>query len=168
MSDFRYDPIAMLQTLNRHGVEFLVIGGFAAKLHGSSLITRDLDICYARDRANLGRLADALRELGATLRGAPEGLPFRLDARTLEKGDAFTFATQLGALDILGTPSGSGGYTELAKEATEVDLDDVRIRVVSLDALLAMKRAAGRGKDLVAIEILEALRDEIEHGGGAT
>ncbi len=166
MTDFRYDPIAMLQALNRHGVEYVVIGGFAAKVHGSTLITRDLDVCYGRDRENLHRLAAALREMGAVLRGAPAGLPFRLDATTLEKGDSFTFTTELGALDIFGTPSGTGGYEELAREAAEVELDEVQVRVVSLDALLAMKRAAGRGKDLVAIDILEALKDEIEHGGG--
>jgi hypothetical protein len=145
-------------------VRFVVIGAFAGRLLGSPSLTRDLDICYARDPKNLGALAAALAELHARLRGAPTDLPFRLDATTLANGDAFTFSTDAGDLDVLGTPSGSDGYDELIRTADEVDLGGIRVHVASIDALIRMKRAAGRPKDLIEVEVLAALRDELDAG----
>jgi len=157
-----FDPIRALQTLNRHEVQYVLIGGFAGKLLGSTILTVDIDLCYARDRTNLERLASALKELHAYLRGAPEGLPFRLDADTLQRGDGFTFVTDAGDLDLLGTPSGTNGYEELARNATALDLGEVQVRVAALEDLMAMKRASGRPRDRIHLEVLAALRDEIE------
>jgi hypothetical protein len=89
-------------------------------------------------------------------------VPFLLDADTLARGDHFTFDTDLGPLDLLGTPAGSNGYDELARNAIEIDLDGLKVLVTSLDDLMRMKEAAGRPKDLVALENLAALRDELE------
>lgn len=140
-----------------------MIGGVAARLHGSNVITSDLDICYARDDANLERLARVLAELRARLRGAPEDVRFLLDAKTLRVGDHFTFDTDMGALDVLGTPAGMlGGYEELERGALEIDLDGATIKVASIDDLVRMKRSAGRSKDLLMVEELGALRDEID------
>lgn len=133
-------------------------------LHGSPSMTNDLDICHSRSPENLKRLAGALVELGAKLRGAPDDVPFLLDELTLAAGQNFTFSTTAGALDCLATPSGSQGYEELATNAVEVDLDGLIVRVVGLNDLIRMKRAAGRPKDLIELEILGALRDEIEGG----
>lgn len=160
MSEFL--PRRMLEVLQRHGVRFVTIGGMAGALHGSPSITYDLDICYQRDPENLERLAAALRELGAKLRGVDEEVPFLLDARTLRAGDCFTFVTAYGALDILGTPAGSRGYDDLVESAEDFDLDGLSVRVVSLDDLIAMKQAAGRPKDRVHLEILGALQDVID------
>src|SRR4051794_36164243 len=106
-----FDPLLALRVLNRHGVRYVVIGGFAGDLLGAPLNTNDLDICYERTADNMERLAAALKELGATLRvaGVDEDLPFILDAKTLAAGDSFTFETEAGALDVLGTPSGTSG-----------------------------------------------------------
>lgn len=132
---------------------------------GSPTLTVDLDVCYARDRDNLERLAAALGELGTTLRGAPPDQPFHPDHRTLERGDTLTFDTDFGALDILATPSGTSGFEDLAANAAEVELGGgLVVPVASLDDLIRMKRAAGRPKDRVELEILGALRDEIEAG----
>jgi len=158
----QFDPIRALQTLNRHAVAYVLIGGFAGKLHGSPALTVDIDVCYARDPANLERLAAALGELHPILRGAPPDIPFRLDARTLAAGDAFTFVTDAGDLDILGTPAGSNGFEELARNAIEMDLGEVRVRVAALEDLIAMKRASGRPRDRAHLEILAALRDEAD------
>jgi len=162
MSRAAFDPIRVLETLAEHGVRFVVIGGFAGRFWGSNTVTNDLDICYARDRKNLEALAEALRELDARLRGAPEGLPFLLDAKTLEAGDHFTFSTNAGDLDCLGTPAGSRGFLDLVQGATEMVVDSVRVLVAALEDLIRLKRAAGRPKDLVEVEILAALREEIE------
>jgi len=140
----------------------VVIGGVAANLRGSPSITADLDICYARDGNNLSALAESLRELEATLRGAPAGLPFQLDADTLRNGDTFTFQTRAGSLDCLGTPRGTSGYEELAARATLMDVGaGSEVLVAALEDLISMKRAAGRLKDRVELEILHALRDEL-------
>jgi len=157
-----FDPLRALETLDRHGVRFVVIGAFAGRLLGSPSLTRDLDICYARDRQKLEALAAALQELHARLRGVDEDVPLRLDAKTLANGDSFTFVTDAGDLDVLGTPSGTSGYDELVRTAEETDLGGIRVRVASIDSLIRMKRAAGRPKDLIEVEVLAALRDELD------
>ncbi len=163
MSTRRFDPIHIMRRLQAHRVRFILVGGLAAKAHGSPTLTVDIDICYARDRENLERLAAALGELGAVLRGAPRDLPFHPDRQTLERGDVFTLTTDHGDLDILGTPAGTGGFAELDANAEDALLgDDLVVRVASLDDLIRMKRSAGRPKDRVELEILGALRDEID------
>jgi hypothetical protein len=163
MSVAAFDPLRALRVLHAHGVRFVLIGGIGARLHGSPTVTNDLDICYARTDDDLERLAAALAELGARLRGVDEGVPFRLDAATLRAGDHFTFTTDAGALDCLGTPAGTDGYEGLARRAVEMDLDGLAVKIASLDDLLSMKTAAGRPKDLIEIEVLQALQDE-HHG----
>jgi len=165
MSSHPFDPVAASRTLVKNGVRFVVIGGFAGRLWGSPSVTNDLDICYARDRANLARLAGALKELKARLRGVGEDVPFHLDARTLEASDHFTFATRAGNLDILGFPAGSGGFEKLVRTAEEMELDrGLRVPVASVEDLIRMKRAADRPKDLIEIEVLSAVQDELERG----
>jgi hypothetical protein len=151
-----------------HGVAFVVIGGIAGNLLGSPMATFDVDICYDRSRPNLEALATALRSLGATLRGAPADLPFRLDARTLLNGDSFTFETVAGPLDCLGTPPGTSGYADLVRSAGEYDIEGMRVHVCSLEDLIRMKRAAGRPKDRLALEVLGALREEIDNDSNPT
>lgn len=158
-------PRQILRRLFDAGVKFLVIGGIAAQYHGASLQTFDLDICCARDQANLDVLANVLRGMGARLRGAPERLPFRLDAETLRNGDSFTFATDLGDFDILGTPAGGFDYDTLIRSAVEFEVGGATVMIASLDDLIAMKRAAGRLKDRLAMEHLGALREELDRRG---
>jgi hypothetical protein len=161
MGDF--DPIHALDVLVKHGIRFIVVGGVAGRVLGSPTITNDLDICYERRTENYEVLVEALRELGAELRGAPPGLPFQLDARSIKQGDCFTFTTAAGDLDCLGTPAGTRGYSDLLQNATEEDLGQgLRVLVASIDDLLRMKRAAGRPKDLIAVEILTAVKEERE------
>jgi hypothetical protein len=162
VSDPPFDPLSGLRTLVEQGVRFVLIGGYAAALRGSPMMTGDVDLCYARDPENLERLAAALGELGARLRGAPADVPFRLDARAFEAGDHFTFATDVGPIDCLGTPAGTDGFADLDASATEESLDGVLVRVASLDDLIRMKRAASRPQDRIALEWLSALRDELD------
>jgi hypothetical protein len=157
-----FDPERILRTLHRHGVRYVLIGGWAAKLLGSPTLTTDIDICYARDDTNLDRLADALEELHPHLRGGPVELPFRPDTRTLRAGDHFTLATDAGDLDLLGSPAGVSSFDALARASSMLDLDGVPVAVAAIDDLIAMKRAAGRRKDLIELEVLGALREEMD------
>ena len=158
-----FDALRGLRVLVASGVRFVVIGGIAGRAWGSTTLTNDLDICYERSKQNHRALATALNQLEATLRGAPPGLPFLLDERTIAMGDSFTFETVAGFLDCLGTPSGTAGYLDLVKNATEIDLeDDLRVAICSLDDLIRMKRAADRPKDRIEVEILTAVKEERE------
>ena len=142
----------------------MMIGGFAGRLHGSPTVTNDLDVCVARDDANLERLAAALQELRAQLRGAPDDVPFVLDARSLKAGTNFTFATDAGNLDVLVRPAGTAGFEDLDRTAEAVELDGFLVWMASLEDLIRMKQAAARPKDLIEAEVLGALREEIESG----
>jgi hypothetical protein len=155
-------PEEIIRLLGRHEVRYVLIGGLAAVVHGAPLVTQDVDICYSREADNLERLAAALNEINAELRRADAGLPFRLDARTLARGDSFTLATDLGWIDILATPSGTGGYDDLTRTADAYVLFGQRVLIAGLDDLIRMKRAAGRRKDLLAVEELAALREELD------
>lgn len=159
-AEFR--PRRLLDVLTEHGVEFVLIGGLAANALGSPSVTYDLDVCHARDRDNLERLAAALRAVHATLRGAPAGLPFLLDAETLYRGDSFTFDTAFGSLDVLATPTGTRGFEELRTNAVQMTISDHIVWVCALGDLMRMKTAAGRPKDRIQLEILGSLRDEVE------
>ncbi len=162
--DLRFSPRALLDMLVKHDVRFVVVGGIAGNAHGSTTATLDLDVCYARDNANLRALAAALRELDVTLRGAPSGVPFQVDERSIRNGSNFTFDTELGKFDCLAEAS---GYTfeVLAPNAELADLGGVEVLVASLDDLIRMRRAAGRLKDLVEVENLSKLREVREAHG---
>jgi hypothetical protein len=159
-----FDPERLLATLTRHRVRFVVIGGIAGRLYGSPSVTNDLDVCYARDGKNLAALSKAVTELHARLRDAPAGLPFRPDPETLAAGDNFTFRTDAGNLDCFGTPTGSAGFEELIGGATRMRVGKLEVAVVPLDDLIRLKQASGRPKDLIEIEVLSALKEEIERG----
>jgi len=151
----------LLEALERHGVDFVVVGGVAGLAQGSSYPTYDLDVAYGRDPGNLRRLADALAAIGVTLRGAPPDLPFQLDAQTLANGANFTFDTEFGSFDVLGDIAGIKSYEEMRKASQLKRIAGVEVRVASLDDLISMKRAANRVKDqLMVVEYVE-LADEV-------
>ena len=154
------DFAGLLQALAAAGVEFIVVGGIAGAAHGLARATYDLDVVYERSPGNLGRMVAAVAPLDPYLRGAPPGLPFRLDLETLQRGLNFTLTTRLGDLDLLGEITGGGGYAQLLDGSLEAQLFDVSCRFLGLDQLIKVKRAAGRPKDLEAIAELEVLRDE--------
>jgi len=146
--------------LVRGGVEFIVIGGAAATIHGSARVTRDVDIVYRRTAENLRRMVDALSPYSPYLRGAPAGLPFRWDEDTLRRGLNFTLTTSIGDLDLLGEVTGGGNFEALLAHSSPVQAFGIECLCLNLDKLIQVKRAAGRPKDLEAIAELEALREE--------
>ena len=156
MTDFA----ALLRCLSEAGVEFILVGGAAATAHGSARLTQDIDVVYRRSSANLARLVTALAGHAPYLRGAPPGLPFRWDARTLERGLNFTLTTDLGDLDLLGEIVGGGAYEDLLPHSICIEVFGIACHCLGLRHLIHVKRAAGRPKDLEAIAELEAILEE--------
>ena len=156
MTDFR----ALLRALAEGRVDFIIIGGLAAAVHGSARLTQDVDCLYSRTPANLERLVAALGSHAPYLRGAPPGLPFEWTVATIERGLNFTLTTDLGDLDLFGEIPGGGDYDALRPHGVEVDLFGCRCLCLDLPSLIRVKRAAGRPKDLEALAELETLLDE--------
>lgn len=167
MSDARTRLEKIAEILNRHGVEFIVVGGLAANLHGRLASTDDVDLAYRRDETNLERLAKALVELRVTLRGAPADLPFRIDGRSLALGSNFTFKSAEGDLDLLGWLEPIGDFEAVAKNAERIEHEGVTMRVISLDDLIRIKQHVRRPKDLDMLADLLAIKKarEAEQGG---
>jgi hypothetical protein len=160
MTDFE----ALLGTLDRNRVEYIVVGGAAALAHGSARFTQDLDVVYSRSPENLDRLVAALRDLKPYLRGAPPGLPFVWSRETLSHGLNFTLDTSLGPIDLLGEIPGGGTYADLIPSSVELRIFAGATKCLSLEQLIRAKRAAGRPKDVEALAELEALREEASNG----
>jgi len=150
----------LLETLASAQVEFVLIGGLAANLHGSARVTLDVDVVYARNRDNIGRVVEALRSFTPYLRGAPPGLPFTWDEKTIRMGLNFTLTTTLGDIDLLGEVAGGGNYEQLLPHSLELEAFGMKLRCVTLERLIQLKRAAARPKDWEALAELQALLEE--------
>lgn len=151
----------LLEPLVRHGVDFVLIGGMAGIARGSNYPSYDLDVAYARGKANAKRLVSALEEIEVRLRGAPADVPFQLDERTIENGANFTFVTPFGDFDVLADVSGIRSYDELVAAAEEKEVFGLPVRIASLDHLISMKRVANRPKDRNMLEEYIVLADEL-------
>ena len=153
------DYRTLVTALAHARVDFVIVGGIALVLHGSARITRDLDICYDRERENLKRLARALKPFRPTLRGASAELPFTLDRETLQSGLNFTLTTTAGDIDLIGEMTGVGTYTVVARFGVPMEIYGQPVQVLSLEGLERAKRAAGRPKDVLDLaDILEIRR----------
>lgn len=153
---------AMLDTLDRHDVEYLVIGGFAVELHDVAIPpTRDVDITPAPADANLRRLAAALAELGARFR-VPDGpgdgveIPGGITAEWIAGMVTLTLVTDAGPLDVSLVPDGTAGFEDLVPGSVEISFDGRSVRVAALEDIIRSKEAAGRVKDIVVLPALRA------------
>jgi predicted nucleotidyltransferase len=150
----------LLGTLSDAGVAFILIGGVAARAHGSARVTQDVDVSYSRTTDNLDRIVRALVPFKPYLRGAPRGLPFDWSVATLKAGLNFTLTTTVGDIDLLGEIVGGGRYEDLAPHSRTVSIFGRETLFLDLPWLIRVKRAAGRPKDLEVIAELEALVEE--------
>lgn len=147
------------QRLAEFQVEFVIAGGLGTLMHGSALMTRDVDVVARMDCENLERLFKALQELHPVHRMTPEKLPFTMDQ--VERGGIKNLSLSIvwGQLDCLGEIKGLGSYVECLAQSEAVVLDGIEVRVLTLDALITAKRAMGRPRDLHAVLELEAIRE---------
>jgi predicted nucleotidyltransferase len=148
----------VIEVLTAGHVDFIIIGGWAAALHGSPRLTFDVDLVYGRDRGNIEKLTKAFEPFSPYLRGAPAGLPFKFDLATVRNGLNFTLTlNELGPVDLLGEVAGGGTYKELLPNSEEMEVFGLKFRCVTLERLIQLKRAAGRPKDLEAVAELTTL-----------
>lgn len=156
------DLEALLQALVDAGVEFIVVGGAAAVLHGAPTTTQDLDIVHRRTAANVDRLVDLLTRLDAFIR-EPGHRRLRVRPVDLAARGQHNLSTNLGPLDPLGALHDGRDYDDLVRSSVWMEDGTLRIRVIDLDTLIAIKAATGRNKDRILVPILLALRDEAGH-----
>jgi hypothetical protein len=147
----------MLQGLSKADVRFVVVGGVAAAAHGSAHVTNDLDVCYDTVPDNIARLAALLAKWDAYPRGVEQGLPFFMDERQLRTTPLMTLTTREGNLDVLDRVAGVGDYAKALEQSVEFEAFGVRFATLDLPALIKVKRAAGRPRDMAQLPELEAL-----------
>jgi hypothetical protein len=159
-----FRPQEILAVLARHGVDYVLIGGLAATLHGAAYVTVDIDITPDRDPANLERLSAALDDLEARVRivGAvdEEPLPFGHIGASLAGIVVLNLSTRAGDLDICMQPAGTTGYDDIRRDAVTISLGGNEVMVASLADVVRSKEAAGRDKDRLALPMLRRLLEE--------
>ena len=164
-----FDPVRICLILREEDVEFVVLGGFAAVVRGSSLPTKDINVIPSRDRTNLDRLGRALTRMNAMIRISGDHVPTKIDGGFLASvPHMLNLVTDFGEMDITFTPAGSvGDFEGWRRGATSEEIEDgLMVLVASLDDIIDSKRAANRPKDQMALPYLESLRDEIRRREG--
>jgi hypothetical protein len=159
-----FDPVRICAILNEEKVDYVVIGGFAAVVRGSSLPTRDIDVIPSRERSNLDRLGRALTRMNAMIRVSGDPVPTKIDGGFLANmPHMLNLVTDFGEMDLTFAPAGNAGdFDGWSRGATSEEIEDgLMVLVASLDDIIDSKRAANRPKDQMALPYLESLRDEL-------
>lgn len=164
MAERLFDPDAILVALDACGVDYVLIGGMAATIHGSHHVTFDVDITPSTEPSNMARLSAALTLLEARIRTPhePEGLAFGHTGETLAGMAVLNLVTKHGDLDISLVPSGTEGYDDLITSAVATDVGSATVWVASLDDVIRSKSAANRAKDNVVLPTLRRLRELLD------
>jgi hypothetical protein len=165
-----FEPGQMLRSLEAHHVRYVVIGAIAAIAAGAPILTTDLDVTPERSEENLDRLALALRDLDARLRteADPVGVPFPIEAATLDTADSWTLTTKAGDLDLVFSPAGTRGYDDFRRRARRERIAGVRVPVADLADVIRSKEAAGREKDSMQLPILRRTLEQVRKRERAT
>ena len=150
---------ALLTRLNEHGVEFVIIGGVCGVMHGVPLVTFDLDVCCPFFPENLRRIEAAVKDLHPFHRLAAQKLPLELSDELLGRLKNLYLQTDLGKLDCLSEVAGIGDYEAVLKCSIPRSTPIGELRILSLDALIVAKEAAGRERDLAAVKLLRAIKE---------
>ncbi len=161
-----FDPVGICAILNDEGVDYVVVGGFAAVVHGSSLPTRDIDPVPSRTAENLDRLGRARHRMNAQIRTDGDPVAAPLDGAFLANMRLMlNLVTDLGEMDLIFSPSGGrDGFEEWDRQSIVVEISSgVEIHVAALDDIIESKRAANRPKDQRSLPYLESLRDQLDH-----
>jgi len=160
----KFDPVVICRILNEYGVDYVVLGGFAAVIHGSPIPTEDIDVSPSRDPENLGRLAEALKKMNAAIRTSDGPVFARIDAGFIANmPNMLNLVTDYGDVDLVFNPAGLlVDFEQWNHGAESAQLEpDLVVAVAALDDIIASKSAANRLKDQRSLPYLESLRDEL-------
>ncbi|MBA4137259.1 MAG: nucleotidyltransferase [Opitutus sp.] len=147
----------LLAILADHGLDFVIVGGYAAVTHGSSYVTKDVDICIVFSEENIARLRDALRDLNPRHRMLPGDLSFLTNPQPGTPLNNLYLRTDLGVVDILSSVLGVGDFAQLCASAEITKVDGRSYRLMSLPDLIRGKEALGREKDLLVAKELRVI-----------
>ena len=154
----------LLQRLASAGLEFVVVGGFAAVTHGATYVTRDVDICAILTDENVEKARKALGDWNPTHRMTPQKLSFLQFPPAGQPINNLYLQTDMGVVDILTSILGVGDYHRLAGKAEELEVDGLKFRIISLEDLITAKEAMGREKDLLVAKELRAIQAKRQLG----
>lgn len=148
----------LLKVLIDAEIDFVLVGGFASVVYGSSFVTRDLDICALVTPEQIEKLRQCLKDFHPKHRMTPKKLSF-LEFPAETKGvNNIYLETDLGVLDIISQVTGVGAYPEIKAKAVEIALYGKKCKIIALDDLITSKKAMGRDKDLAVVKELEAVK----------
>jgi len=153
------DFVNLLERLVNHGVNFVIVGGFAGIVHGCTYVTQDIDICCDFSPSNLLALQRAVSDLEPVHRMTPQRKKLELMEETCAQLKNLYLDTKEGQLDCLSFIDGLGDYSQAKLESELIEVEDTKLRVLSLDALVRTKRAMNRPRDREAVSQLEAIRE---------
>lgn len=139
-------------------VEFVIIGGYAAVVHGVTLVTQDVSVCCRFTPKNLLHLQEALADLHPVHRMTPQKLPLELTAKSCRGLKNLYLKTDFGVLDCLSQVSGVGGFDTVSRKSISVDLGFGGCRILNLDSLIKAKEAMDRPRDRQALLQLQAIK----------
>jgi predicted nucleotidyltransferase len=142
-------------------VDFVLVGMAAGQLHGSRLLTEDVDIVYSDDPANVAHLAAYLNDIDAYVSELwpSEGFAAEFSVDRLLFDKSLTLGSKEGPIDVLHRIDGVGGYDEVLASSEPIDIDGIRLRVITIDGLIQSKRAAQRPKDNLHLPDLECVKE---------
>ena len=149
----------MLQRLSAGGVDFVLVGGYAAVAHGASLVTRDVDICCPFSKKNLRRIERVLQDVHPRHRMTPQKLRLELTDDVCERLENLYLETDLCVLDCLSNVAGIGGYDEALKHSVQLETPHGTFRVLNLEALIRAKEVMDRPHDRLTVTQLRALKE---------
>jgi hypothetical protein len=152
------DFIELLERLNKAGVDFVIVGGFAGTVYGCMMVTQDIDICLDFSPANLLTLQKAISDLNPVHRMTPGRKKLELTEKNCSSFRNLYLDTDIGRLDCLGSIKGIGDYQKVKDESVTVETGGVRLKVLNLDALIESKKAMNRPRDRQAVAELEAIK----------
>ena len=157
------DFVNLLERLVNHGVDFVIVGGFAGIVYGCTYVTQDVDICCDFSPANLLALLRAVSDLDPVHRMTPQRKKLELTEETCAQFKNLYLDTKEGQLDCLSFIDGLGDFSQTKKESQLIEVEETKMRVLSLDALVRTKKAMNRPRDREAISQLEAIRELRKH-----
>ena len=150
--------LRLIELLNKGGVKFVLIGGFAGVVHGCTYVTQDIDICCDFSSDNLLMLQKALKNLHPVHRMKPKRLKLKLTKENCTEFKNLYLDTNIGQIDCIGYVQGLGAYENIEPLSEIKDIDGLRIRVLTVDALIEARKAMNRPRDKDMLLQLQAIR----------